>query len=430
MKIAVASSGLGHVSRGIETWALDTAVALNGRGVDVVLFKAEGGDLKPENDKREDRGNLQVSGFIPHPSSPRTVSLPCWRRTGRKTRTLAKALPSFLWRWGFKSTYGIEQFTFWRHLKKELVVGDFDILHVQDPMLAYWCNRARRKGQVQTKEILAHGTEESTAFLQQFEFVQHLAPWHLEQSGGVSTQSWSAIPNFVNVETFRPAAEDDERGAARRKFGIPEDAFVVGTVAAVKKDHKRIDYLVREFSSSLKAESGNVRTEGGELIGSPDVSGLRPHPSSFLLIAGSRQNDTDELVAMARNLAGDRIKILTDVPREDMPDLYRCMDMFVLTSLFEMMPIAVLEALASGLAIITNDHPVPRWMIGMDGGNKAGGKVINMGCVGELADCLAEVSCQWVAEHGAVARTRAQAVYATDVVIGEYMDYYEQVMTS
>ncbi len=69
-------------------------------------------------------------------------------------------------------------------------------------------------------------------------------------------------------------------------------------------------------------------------------------------------------------------------------------------------------------------------MIGMDGGNKAGGKVINMGCVGELADCLAEVSCQWVAEHGAVARTRAQAVYATDVVIGEYMDYYEQVMTS
>jgi len=28
MKIAIASSGLGHVARGIETWACDTAVAL------------------------------------------------------------------------------------------------------------------------------------------------------------------------------------------------------------------------------------------------------------------------------------------------------------------------------------------------------------------------------------------------------------------
>ncbi|MDP6527165.1 MAG: hypothetical protein QGH15_23620, partial [Kiritimatiellia bacterium] len=211
-------------------------------------------------------------------------------------------------RWGFKSPYGIEQFTFWRHLKRELIAGDFDILHVQDPMLAYWCNRARKNGQVKTKEILAHGTEESVAFLQRFEYVQHLAPWHLEQSCKALAQDasslspstinhqpltipgWTAIPNFVNVDKFRPAAEDDERDAARRKFGIPEDAFVVGTVAAVKKDHKRIDYLVREFSSSLKAESGNVRTESGELIGSPDVSGFRPHPSSFLLIAGSRQN--------------------------------------------------------------------------------------------------------------------------------------------
>ncbi len=62
-----------------------------------------------------------------------------------------------------------------------MIAGDFDILHVQDPMLAYWCNRARKKGQVRTKEILAHGTEEGSAFLQRFEYVQHLAPWHLDQ---------------------------------------------------------------------------------------------------------------------------------------------------------------------------------------------------------------------------------------------------------
>ena len=41
MRIAIASSGLGHVARGIETWALDTAAALAARGVDVTLFGGE-----------------------------------------------------------------------------------------------------------------------------------------------------------------------------------------------------------------------------------------------------------------------------------------------------------------------------------------------------------------------------------------------------
>jgi hypothetical protein len=31
MNIAIASSGLGHVSRGIEAWAADLAAALHGR---------------------------------------------------------------------------------------------------------------------------------------------------------------------------------------------------------------------------------------------------------------------------------------------------------------------------------------------------------------------------------------------------------------
>lgn len=38
MRVAVASSGLGHVARGIETWAKDTAEALTVGGADVSLF--------------------------------------------------------------------------------------------------------------------------------------------------------------------------------------------------------------------------------------------------------------------------------------------------------------------------------------------------------------------------------------------------------
>ncbi len=81
-----------------------------------------------------------------------------------------------------KSTYGWEQFTFWMLLWPKLRRGKFDILHVQDPMVANWCRLFRKWGLVKTKEILAHGTEEPVEFLEKFEYVQHLAPWHLSEA--------------------------------------------------------------------------------------------------------------------------------------------------------------------------------------------------------------------------------------------------------
>lgn len=183
MKIAIASSGLGHISRGVETWARDTALALHECGVDVTLFAA--GDLiatKKHKDKIPGAGRLDRITAEPAVSKrPPVVVLPCWRRYDRKTQLLSKLMPGFCWRWGWKGTYDIEQQTFWRHLKKELIKGEFDILHVQDPLIADLCRRAREKGQITTKEILAHGTEEPPEFLAKFEFLQHLAPWHLEQ---------------------------------------------------------------------------------------------------------------------------------------------------------------------------------------------------------------------------------------------------------
>jgi hypothetical protein len=42
MRIAIASSGLGHVQRGIEAWARSLAEMLHARGEDVVLYHGGG----------------------------------------------------------------------------------------------------------------------------------------------------------------------------------------------------------------------------------------------------------------------------------------------------------------------------------------------------------------------------------------------------
>ena len=459
MKIAVASSGLGHVARGIETWALDTAAALAKVGVDVTLF-AGGGEAKvsgvggyeapvgPASPKPRPGAGLRRSPPYGDPEVPPAAALEaerppgvalkpacflgCLRRTDRKAKRLARFTPRLLWRWGLKSEYGWEQASFWWKLWPHLRRGKFDILHVQDPMVANWCRIFRNAGLLTTKEILAHGTEEPAEFIARFDYVQHLAPWHLEnagcgvrnaasqavvsagvEAGGQRTENgrpsrsphrgegWTAIPNFVDTDVFRPARDAAERDACRAEFDLPKDAWIAGCVAAVKRYHKRIDYLIREFAEARLPEH------------------------AILAIAGSRQTESDALVRMADELAPGRVVFLFDLGRDRMPSLYRALDVFVLSSLLEMMPIALIEAMASGEACLTNRHPVLEWMVGPDGG-----KQVDMAGEGELARALTEAADSGMDEEGKHARIRAQAMFGKDAVVGAMLDYYKRVMES
>ena len=182
MKIAIASSGLGHVARGIETWALDTAVAL----AEVESPKSKVQSPKSKAFESELNVTLFSAASLPyltsHISHLTIRILPCLKRGDRLVQFLTRIMPGFTWRWGWKSAYDIEQRSFWRHLWPVLRDENYDILHVQDPLLADLCRRYRKAGKLRTKEILAHGTEESVEFLENFDYVQHLAPWHLEQT--------------------------------------------------------------------------------------------------------------------------------------------------------------------------------------------------------------------------------------------------------
>jgi glycosyltransferase involved in cell wall biosynthesis len=198
---------------------------------------------------------------------------------------------------------------------------------------------------------------------------------------------WTALPNFVDCAVFRPVASFAEKQAIRQSLGIPEEAFVVGCVAAVKKHHKRVDYLIREFArfcndtvapgreefeqkSQRAQRKGNCISAGGgknhSSFASFATSVQNSFPEPYLLIAGAKTEETAELIALAESLIPGRYKIMTDCSRAQMPDLLRSMDVFVLSSLFEMMPIALLEALASGLPCVVNAHPVLEWMTGAE----------------------------------------------------------------
>ncbi len=177
------------MARGIEAWADDLGKALAGRGEDVILCKGGG---KPAADFER--------------------VVPCWTREANKTLRLLKWMPRPLgWRIGLGTGYGVEQTTFARNLIKLLQVERIDVLHVQDPYVALLVQQAHEKGRLNTRTILAHGTEEPFEFQGKITYLQHLAPWHLEEARerGFFKDTWTALPNFVDTDHFQP-------GAARR----------------------------------------------------------------------------------------------------------------------------------------------------------------------------------------------------------------------
>jgi 1,2-diacylglycerol 3-alpha-glucosyltransferase len=378
LTITVASSGLGHVARGIEAWANDLALALDERGLPVTLCKGGGVAERPFE-----------------------RVIPCWQRGASKTKRLLQILPRHgSWRIGLGSGYEIEQLTFTSRLIRLLRRERADILHVQDPFIAILAQRARKLGLIRTRTILAHGTEEPLSFLRRIEYLQHLAPWHLEQArnAGVWKPAWTAIPNFIDTTLFAPGRCD----ALRAELNIPQDGLVVLSVAAIKRQHKRVDYLVSEIAR-LRKKSPNLPV--------------------WLVVAGGMEPQTEEVIAEGKRLLGDRVRFLVRFPRSRMPDLCRAADVFCLGSLLEMMPIALLEATASGLPCVVNRQAVMQWMIG------PGGEAIDMSVPGALAATLEPLLCSPSARErlSKLARDHCHDNFSKGPVVDRIIAYYNQV---
>lgn len=376
LRICVASSGLGHVTRGAEAWAGYLGKALADRGEQVLLCKG-GGTADADYER----------------------VIPCWNRDSQSTRRLLKCLPNKIgWRLWLGSPYCVEQTTFAWGLIRLLQREQIDVLHVKDPILALATQHAQRMGLCTTRAILSHGTEESPEFQQQITFLQHMAPWHREQAEaqGIWKETWRMIPNFVDTEQFRPG----KCPALRREFGIPDEAVVVLVSSAIRSHHKRVDYLIDEFHRARM---------------------LRPNVPIWLVIAGARERETDQLIEKAEQLLGDRVRFAINFPSARMPQLYRMSNLVIHGALKEMFGNVFLEALATGVPCLVHDHPVMRWVVG------EGGQALDLSIDGSLSDAILSL-CEDEPELkrlGKLARRHCSDLFSRYVVVNQFLDYYQ-----
>lgn len=145
-------------------------------------------------------------------------------------------------------------------------------------------------------------------------------------SGGHSRKKTILIPNCVDVKKFE---EIKDLGGTRDDLGVPKEATLLGTVSRLTEE-KGHTYLIDAFAKIL-----------------------RKFNNSYLIIAGEGPLE-GSLRAKARDLGLAERVIFTGF-REDVAGIIAAMDIFLMPSISEGLPMAVLEAMAARKPIIASN---------------------------------------------------------------------------
>lgn len=199
------------------------------------------------------------------------------------------------------------------------------------------------------------------------------------------------IPNGVDTAVFRP---DPRRESERRRLDV-ESAFVWLAAGRLmwKKDYPT---LLRAFAKQRGA---------------------------VLLIAGEGPQEAD-LRALVRELAVDA-RFLGRV--DDMPALMNAADALVLSSVVEGLPMALIEAAASGLPAVATDAGGVREAI-LDGQT---GFIAPLGDSAALAEAMSRLSAlspEARARMGLAARAHAVARFDLKCVAAEWDRVYRELL--
>lgn len=143
---------------------------------------------------------------------------------------------------------------------------------------------------------------------------------------GLPSQKIRVIPNGVDMELY---ARLPDKTVARPQFDLPRDGLLIGAVGRLHPV-KNFDLLIRAFASLIPAF---------------------PQASLILIGDGPLRQELTRLAEELGLVQGRDIYFLGD--QRAIPILLSTLDIFTLPSRYEGMPNAVLEAMASGLPVLS-----------------------------------------------------------------------------
>jgi len=225
---------------------------------------------------------------------------------------------------------------------------------------------------------------------------------YLQEKIAVSPRRVAQIYNGVDVSLFRPASSK-RQAIPCEGFG-GDDAFIIGTVGRMNS--------VKDQTTLARAFIELVRRvpEGGERL--------------RLVMIGDGLLRGEALLLLSE--AGMAHLAWLPGGREDIPDIMRGFDLFVLPSLAEGISNTILEAMASGLPVVATRV----------GGNP---ELVEEGLTGQLVPAadplsLAAAMQKYYADrercraHGRNARRAAEQRFGLDTMVGRYLEIYQHML--
>jgi glycosyltransferase involved in cell wall biosynthesis len=238
------------------------------------------------------------------------------------------------------------------------------------------------------KLLFSNGGAIAAADLPRCDFVQE----HTERNLAYSARDKAfVIPHGVDLRRFKPGLASPFRAL----HGIPAEAFVVISVGAVSRTHKRMDHVVREVAAV---------------------------PGAWLVIVGQAAADSDDVRSLAQQLMPGRA-IFTRLPNNELPLAYAAADAFVLGSLFETFGIVYVEAMAMGLPVICSNHPNQRDVV-------KEGIFVDMRTPGVVTAVLRDTPRERLVEIGHRCRAVAEQHYDLATLKQQYIDRYAQIASA
>jgi glycosyltransferase involved in cell wall biosynthesis len=228
-------------------------------------------------------------------------------------------------------------------------------------------------------------------------------------AAGLDETRLRPAPNGVDLERFTPSSAE-RRAAARRELGLPGDVPMVLYVGFFSRD-KRADALFRAWRRVACAERDSILV----FVGAVDPT--------YYEVDGSLASAISAQAAAA----GVGSRVIFAAPTPAIERYFAAADLFALPSIREAMPLALLEAMASGLPCIASRLPGATDVLVDDG---IDGRLVPPDDERAWAEAIGELVRDPARARalGRAARATAVGHYGIDRSADAWLDAYREVL--
>ncbi|MDE0779904.1 MAG: glycosyltransferase family 4 protein [Alphaproteobacteria bacterium] len=225
---------------------------------------------------------------------------------------------------------------------------------------------------------------------------------------GVKPQQIRRIPNGVDLDRFGVLVD---KAKTRRQYGIPQDAFLF---LAVGRNHPKKGYT--DLLQATRHLADRSDAEFAVAIAGAATGDLMPEAQSL---------GVSEHLHLLGALGQASLAEDPKLPGNDLISLYRTADAFVFPSHIETFGIALVEAMAAGLPIITTNGPGCRDII--EGGTW--GEMVPVGDTAAFASAMQQMMSEPDHRRARIEQSRERAsAFSWDRIVDQYIEVYRDTM--